>query len=206
MGIENGQECYGWDTSEASECHSYVLPKLLALLPGDKLKILDMGCGNGYVANQLSLRGHKVTGIDLSKDGIELAQNTYPNTEFIVRSVYEDLADLGNDFDLIISSEVIEHLYYPKKFLQNAWLALKPGGVIILSTPYHGWAKNVLLSVLGQWDKHHTVDWEGGHIKFFSERTISAMLLEAKFSNIKFDNAGRVKWLWKSMVLRAQKK
>jgi len=47
---------------------------------------------------------------------------------------------------------------------------------------------------------------QGGHIKFFSEKTISAMLLEANFSNIKFDNAGRVKWLWKSMVLRAQKK
>lgn len=138
MGIKNGQECYGWDTSAASDCHSYVLPKLLALLPGEKLKILGMGCGNGYIANQLSLRGHKVTGIDLSKDGIELAQNNYPNTEFIVHSVYEDLTDLGTDFDLVISSEVIEHLYYPKKFLQNAWLALRPGGSIILSTPYHG--------------------------------------------------------------------
>lgn len=205
MNLNNGSVTYGWKNNEASDCHSYTFPKISALLPSGRLNILDMGCGNGFVCGQLALLGHKVSGIDLSEDGIEIAKSTYPNIKFAARSVYEDLSDFGSSFDLIVSSEVIEHLYYPQKFLKNAWSLLRPGGYLILTTPYHGWAKNTLISLLGQWDKHHTVDWEGGHIKFFSGKSISKMLIDSGFSQIVFNNAGRVKWLWKSMILRAKK-
>jgi len=80
------------------------------------------------------------------------------------------------------------------------------GGSIILITPYHGYLKNLALSLLNYWDKHHTVDWKGEHINFFSEKTLSKMLVEAGFPNITFNNAGRVPWLWESMVCRAEKK
>lgn len=74
-----------------------------------------------------------------------------------------------------------------------------------LTTPYHGYLKNLVLSIFNYWDKHHTVDWEGGHIKFFSERTLRQMLMATGFANITFNNAGRLQYLWKSMVCRAQK-
>jgi 2-polyprenyl-6-hydroxyphenyl methylase/3-demethylubiquinone-9 3-methyltransferase len=80
---------------------------------------------------------------------------------------------------------------------------LKPGGVIILTTPYHGYLKNLALSLLNAWDKHFTVDWEGGHIKFFSPKTLSAMLKEAGFGEIEFRGAGRLPYLWKTGVYRA---
>jgi len=205
MGNDHGQLDYGWKNSSSSDCHSYVVPSILKLIPGNKLKILDAGCGNGFLANQLASRGHQVVGIDLSEDGILLAKNNYFNIHFEKRSIYEDLHDLGTDFDLIISSEVIEHLYYPQKFLNNIWSILRPEGYLILSTPYHGWLKNSLIGILGLWDKHHTADWEGGHIKFFSVQTIKESLLKSGYSNIVFNNAGRIRWLWKSMVVRAQK-
>jgi len=61
------------------------------------------------------------------------------------------------------------------------------------------------LSLFDKWDKHFSVDHEGGHIKFFSEKTLARMLNDCGFENVMFHNTGRVRWLWKSMVCRAER-
>jgi 2-polyprenyl-3-methyl-5-hydroxy-6-metoxy-1,4-benzoquinol methylase len=199
-----GLSIYGWVTAEPNDSLSYVAPKILAELPPKSpLQILDAGCGNGCLAGMLAEMGHEVIGVDIAEDGISLAKTHYPNVHFEVYSVYDDLRLIVPDVDVVISSEVIEHLYFPRKFLTNIHQVIRPGGFIILTTPYHGYIKNLLLSILNQWDKHHTVDHEGGHIKFFSQKTISRMLVETGFGDIVFNNAGRAPWLWKSIVCRA---
>ncbi len=167
--------------------------------------ILDAGCGNGAIAGHLAEMGYQVTGIDLSEDGIVIARKAHSKVRFEVASVYDDLHSIVDEVDVVISSEVIEHLYYPQRYLKNMASIIRPGGCIILTTPYHGYLKNLALSAFNYWDKHHTVDWEGGHIKFFSEKTLSRMLASAGFTKITFKNAGRFPWLWKSMVCRAKK-
>ena len=197
--------CYGWRSAEALADHAYTFPAIKNMLPGGVLTILDVGCGNGYIASQLAAMGYNVIGIDSSEDGIVIGRKAYPNVRFEVHSVYDDLRDIVADVDLVVSSEVIEHLYLPKLFLENISKVLRRGGYVILTTPYHGYLKNLALSLLNHWDKHHTVEWEGGHIKFFSEKSLSKMLTSSGFLNIKFNNAGRLPWLWKSIVCRAQK-
>lgn len=209
MIVDHGLREYGWKSSDPTGALEYTLPAIIALLPKKQgLSILDAGCGNGVTAGELAKLGHRVTGIDLSEDGIIFARKKYPEVHFQVASVYSDIQSLLNHkkVDVVISSEVIEHLYYPKRFLRNMYSIIQPGGCIILTTPYHGYLKNIALSLFDHWDKHHTVDWEGGHIKFFSEKTLTRMLRESGFSNVHFNNAGRVRWLWKSMVCRAQKR
>jgi len=196
---------YGWDSLEPMEDHFYNLAAINELLPEGRLNILDVGCGNGYIASRLAAMGHKVTALDASEDGILLARKAYPDVRFEVHSAYDDLRPLVGQVDLVVSSEVIEHLYSPRQFLQNIHQVLKPGGHLILTTPYHGYLKNLALSLFNHWDKHFTVDWEGGHIKFFSERSLALMLDQHGFRYIVFNNAGRVRWLWKSMVCRAEK-
>jgi len=201
---------YGWTNTDSLEDHDYTLPAILALMPppgvGGCLDVLDAGCGNGYIARVLSRRGFNVTAFDLSPDGIALAQAKEPNIAWHVRSVYDDLSDIGaSGFDVIISSEVIEHLYSPQKFLANMHSLLRANGTLILTTPYHGYLKNLALSLFNAWDKHHTVTWEGGHIKFFSEKTLSGILTGVGFRQIRFKNAGRFFYLWKSMVVSAKK-
>jgi 2-polyprenyl-6-hydroxyphenyl methylase/3-demethylubiquinone-9 3-methyltransferase len=107
--------------------------------------------------------------------------------------------------DAIVSTEVIEHLYNPRGFLRNAYALLKPSGVIVLTTPYHGYLKNLLLAVTGKMDEHFTVLWDHGHVKFWSPKTLSMALRETGFTEIEFRGAGRVPYLWKSMVLRPTK-
>ena len=194
---------YGWSTADEQDDHSYTLPAIRRLLPPGRLRILDAGCGNGFIAAALAREGHDVVGVDASEDGIRIARAAHPGVEFHVRSVYDDLSDVASGMDVVVSSEVIEHLYSPQRFLVNVGLTLRSGGSIVLTTPYHGYLKNLALSLANAWDKHHTVAWEGGHIKFFSEKTLTAMLREAGYEQVVFSNAGRMLWLWKSMVCRA---
>ena len=79
-----------------------------------------------------------------------------------------------------------------------------PGGAII-STPYHGYLKNLALAVTGQMDAHFTALWDHGHIKFWSIPTLTQLITETGFTNIRFRRVGRIPALAKSMIAVAQK-
>lgn len=105
----------------------------------------------------------------------------------------------------MVSTEVVEHLYQPRRLVQNAFRLLRPSGYFIVSTPYHGYVKNLALALSGKLDSHFTALWDGGHIKFWSRETLSAMLIEEGFTELRFLGAGRVPYIWKSMILIARK-
>ena len=200
---------YGYNNTTRSFFHEYLLKgidKALSRISYNSkttsnLKVLDAGCGNGYVAGCLLKKGFLVAGFDTSVTGIEQARIAHPEAKFEVLSAYEDIGkDFGNDWDVIISCEVIEHLYDPRCFISNLRKALKPGGLLILTTVYHGYLKNLLLALSGKMDQHFTTLWDGGHIKFWSHKTIRAILEEQDFTDLKFHNAGRLPFLWKSIV------
>jgi 2-polyprenyl-3-methyl-5-hydroxy-6-metoxy-1,4-benzoquinol methylase len=168
--------------------------------------LLDIGCGNGALAASLAARGADVVGIDVSESGIGLARQNHPASQWLVMSAYDDLRSrLGREFDFVVGLEVIEHLFDPRLFLRRTFQALKPGGLLVLSTPYHGYLKNVALALSGHLDAHFTVLWDGGHIKFFSWPALRTLLEEAGFIDLRFRGAGRIPFLWKSMLVSAQR-
>jgi 2-polyprenyl-6-hydroxyphenyl methylase/3-demethylubiquinone-9 3-methyltransferase len=112
---------------------------------------------------------------------------------------------IAQSFDAIISTEVIEHVFEPRCFTRNAFNLLKPGGHCLITTPYHGYLKNLALALTGGMDRHFTALWDYGHIKFWSRKTLGALLEETGFQNLEFSGIGRLPWLWKSMAFRAQK-
>ena len=69
---------------------------------------------------------------------------------------------------------------------------------------YLGYLKNLAIALVDGWDRHHAVGWDGGHVKFFSVKTLSAMAAEAGFTGIRFRFAGRFPPLPKSMCLVAR--
>ncbi len=83
--------------------------------------------------------------------------------------------------------------------------ALRPGGLLIVTTPYHGWLKNVAVAASGKFDKHSEALIEGGHIKFFSRDSLERMLRGCGFEPVRFKGVGRAPYLWKSMILAARK-
>jgi 2-polyprenyl-3-methyl-5-hydroxy-6-metoxy-1,4-benzoquinol methylase len=155
---------YRYKTAGARGHHAYNVPGIIQALPPGKHRILDAGCGSGFLASELAKQGHDVIGIDISEDGIKMATAAHPGAKFYKRSVFEDLADIApqGGFDVIVASEVIEHLYSPRAFLVGMFDNVKSGGMVVLTTPYYGYAKNLLIAVTDGWDRHHMVDNEGG--------------------------------------------
>jgi 2-polyprenyl-3-methyl-5-hydroxy-6-metoxy-1,4-benzoquinol methylase len=164
-------------------------------------RAFDLGCGNGATCNMLSELGFDVTGVDMSASGITIAQKAYPQIHANVGSVYDDLAGQYGTFPLVVSLEVIEHCMYPRLFLRTFLSLIEPGGIGFLSTPYHGYLKNLVLALSGRMDRHFTVLWDGGHVKFFSIATLRQLLQEEGISEIKFVRVGRVPALAKSMIV-----
>lgn len=218
MNISSSHE-YTYRTSQPGHHHQYLAQPVLSLIQtmippspavadssgGVKPRILDLGCGNGSFSSFLANQGFEVIGIEESSSGISHAQQNYSNCQFRQGSIYDlILTDLSNSFDIVLAMEVIEHLFYPRQLIQVAKQCLRPHGVLILTTPYHGYLKNLALSLTGKMDAHFTALWDGGHIKFFSVATLSQLLTSEGFVEQQFKFTGRVPYLWKSMICAAK--
>jgi 2-polyprenyl-3-methyl-5-hydroxy-6-metoxy-1,4-benzoquinol methylase len=204
--MTHGDPRYPYANAECNDSHAYLLPALARILDAARPpRVFEVGCGNGAVANWIQLRGIEVTGIDFSESGISEARRAYPGLRLAQGSAYDDLVASHGRFPAVVSLEVVEHLYFPRKFAKSVYDLLEPGGIAIISTPYHGYMKNLALALTGRLDAHFTALWDGGHIKFWSERTLRILLEEAGFVGIEFRRAGRVRPLAKSMIVTALK-
>ena len=200
---------YHWENAELTCAHDYILPAAFSEmsklnLTGDEKQVFELGCGNGSVAQQFSLEGWSVTGVDPSTEGIAQAHSSYPDLNLNQGSAYDDLRSKYGEFPVVTSFEVVEHVYSPRLYAATLFSLLKPGGTAIISTPYHGYWKNLTIAIIGKMDTHFTALWDHGHIKFWSKKTISILLKEAGFIDIRFCLVGRIPLLAKSMVVIAK--
>jgi 2-polyprenyl-3-methyl-5-hydroxy-6-metoxy-1,4-benzoquinol methylase len=196
---------YGYHDATNAHTHAYLFdPVLRALNKANARTVFDLGCGNGSFASLLADH-FDVTGIDYSKTGIQAAKVNFPNVKLEEGSAYDDLSARYGQFDAVISLEVVEHLFDPRLYAKRVFELVKPGGVAIISTPYHGYLKNLALAITGKMDKHFTALWDGGHIKFFSFDTLGTLLAEAGFKDVGFTRVGRVPVIAKSMIAIAFK-
>jgi 2-polyprenyl-3-methyl-5-hydroxy-6-metoxy-1,4-benzoquinol methylase len=188
--------------------HRYLLPFVSSVLERHGrggMRIMDLGCGNGSVANAISRPGREIVGIDSSEEGIAFARASYPQVSFHLGSVYDDVTASHGLFDVALCLEVIEHVYFPRRLAANLFKVLKPGGLAIVSTPYHGYWKNLALALTGRMDGHFTALWDHGHIKFWSVSTLTQLLTESGFKINEITRLGRIPTLAKSMVFVAEK-
>ena len=197
-----------WEESGDSPVHRLVKPPIVDLLREHAAsKILDLGCGNGAFTHLLHQQGFKVEGFDGSASGVELARKHYPDIQFSLLDLVSDhIPELyRNQFDAVVSVEVIEHLLLPRMLMQNAMQALKPGGLLILTTPYHGYWKNLAIALTNGFDAHWHPLRDYGHIKFFSKQTLIQLFEEYSLGEIRFKTVGRVSLLANSMIVSGVK-
>jgi 2-polyprenyl-3-methyl-5-hydroxy-6-metoxy-1,4-benzoquinol methylase len=174
--------------------------------------IIDVGCGGGDFSEGIASYGYKMYGIDLNEDAIDCAKRRGVGT-FALGSVYDSLTEPFNikKFDAAICIEVIEHLYSPKQLILNVNNAIPSGSIFIVTTPYWGYLKNVLLAITNRLDRSLTTLWEGGHIKHFSRKTLTQLLIDNGFEVVGFEGAGegwgrRIPFLWSGMLVVFRKK
>ena len=149
----------------------------------------------------LAKQGYSITGVDPSESGIAIAkQYESDQLRFAVGSTADDLGARYGTFPVVLSLEVIEHCPSPREFMQAFRSVLAPGGIGVISTPYHGYLKNLLVVAAGRFDHHFDPLWEGGHLKFFTLDKLRTLFGEFGFERPEFHRVGRIPALAKTTV------
>ena len=207
MSNENLTE-YQYTSSQIAWDNAYLWTSVEKLLKAEKKhanRLFELGCGNGVSADAASKIGFDVVGVDTSQSGISFATEQFPNVQFSLGSAYDDLVSQYGTFPVVMSLEVIEHCFEPRKYARTIYDLLEENGTAIISTPYHGYIKNLAIALLGKSDAHWTALWDGGHIKFWSQATLNELLKEVGFSSVEFIRVGRIPPLAKSMIAVVKK-
>jgi 2-polyprenyl-3-methyl-5-hydroxy-6-metoxy-1,4-benzoquinol methylase len=97
-------------------------------------KLLEVGCGMGYFSQMAIKKGARVTGLDVGKKLISISKSKCPTGNFVVGSALR-LPFKSGDYDVVISTEVIEHCENPQKAISEIIRVLKPGGKAVITTP-----------------------------------------------------------------------
>lgn len=152
------------------------LDAILRNIPNKKCKILDVGCRYGIMLEYLGRHGHDCYGIDPDPDALRLAKEKNLNVKegYAERIPYPD-----KSFDVVIFSEVIEHLRNPMLAICEISRVLKKGGLIIITTPN---LTSCWLLIERFWDWYAKVDYHNEHLFYFSPSTLSLLVKRGGFS------------------------
>jgi len=173
---------------------------LRSLPPG--APVLDAGCGAGDFSAFIAGLGFQSVGVDLSTAVVAHARSRYPSLSFHAAALEQGLPFADGTFAAVWCSEVLEHLFDVHAALAELNRVLRPGGTLVLTTPYHGLAKNLIITLKG-FDAHYNPYLS--HIRFFSRRTLTGCLRRSGFELGAWGGIGRTWPVWKSQTAICRK-
>ena len=116
------------------EANYFAIREIVTKNTDKTIKILEVGSGLGYLTYAISRQGYDITGLDISSDAVEKAQQQFGN-HYVCGDVYGFSSDNPGRFDMVIITEVIEHVPDPRSFCRMLINLLKVGGKLIITTP-----------------------------------------------------------------------
>jgi 2-polyprenyl-6-hydroxyphenyl methylase/3-demethylubiquinone-9 3-methyltransferase len=122
------------------------------------MRVIDIGCGGGLLAEPLAQRGATVVGIDASAASIEVARLHAAETGTAVTyrvATAEELADAGERFDVAVACEIVEHVADLDGFIDSLGRLVRPGGLVLLSSLNRTWKSRVF----GVWVAEYLLGW-----------------------------------------------
>jgi 2-polyprenyl-6-hydroxyphenyl methylase/3-demethylubiquinone-9 3-methyltransferase len=174
---------------------------LTQALPFAGLRILDIGCGGGLLAEPMARLGADVVGADAAPRNIPVARLHAEASGLTIdyrHTTAEDLAAAGEQFDVVLNMEVIEHVASPAAYLYACHSLLKAGGMMICSTINRN-PKSYVMAIIGaewvmRWLPKGTHDWT----KFITPDELYALISGAGLRPV--DRKGMVfnpvSWSW----------
>ena len=160
--------------------------------------LLEVGCGFGecsaYMAKQL---GFRVTGADIFL-GPHLTQEQYPGMQFLQFNANNRFPLADASFDVAVAMMVMEHVFEPFDFLRELHRVLKPGATLYLNVPLLSAIQHRMTVLFGGlpttssagWFEKRT--WDGGHLHFFTVKTLSALMAACGFRMHTMQAVGRL--------------
>lgn len=171
------------------------IPTLLAhaqLFPG--ARVLDAGCGPGYVSASASLLGSNVVGLDFSKGMVKEARKQFPHLNFDIGDVLE-LPYQEQSFDAVLSNIVLFHVTEPAKAIAEAFRVLKTGGRFVFSQwlgPEKSECYRLLFEVLGRHADMSRADPAPNAYVLCDEAHVTEIMENVGFQNIRFEIVNNV--------------
>lgn len=164
------------------------IPALLdhaRLFPG--ARVLDAGCGPGYVAACADMLGAEATGMDFSQGMIDAARSRFPHLAFTLADV-EDIPAPDQSFDAVLSNIVLFHVTDPGRAMSEACRVLKPGGPFVFSQwlgPDRSECYRLLFDVLGRHADMTRADPAPNAYILSDAEKVAEMMRSAGFSGIR---------------------
>ncbi|MEL6582993.1 MAG: bifunctional 2-polyprenyl-6-hydroxyphenol methylase/3-demethylubiquinol 3-O-methyltransferase UbiG [Pseudomonadota bacterium] len=174
---------------------------LTADRPFEGLRLLDIGCGGGLLSEPMARLGAEVVGADAAERNIPVARIHAEQSGLAIdyrHTTAEDLVAAGEQFDVVLNMEVVEHVADPSEYLASCAQLLKPGGMMLTSTLNRN-PKSFVMGIIGaeyvlRWLPKGTHDWR----KFITPDELFGMLEGAGLDPV--DRTGMVfnpvTWSW----------
>lgn len=165
------------------------------------LRILDIGCGGGLLSEPMARLGATVVGADAAEGNIPVARLHAEQSGLAIdyrNTTAEALAGAGEQFDVVLNMEVVEHVADPLAYLTACQHLLKPGGLMLCSTLNRN-AKSFAMAIVGaewvmRWLPKGTHDWQ----KFITPEELYDLIRRAGLTPV--DRKGMVfnpiSWNW----------
>ncbi len=174
----------------------------LSLIDGGRM-LLDVGCGNGSLVIRAKDKFQEVYGIDISTFRIEEARKKAADKLEDVSLVHFSTCNINNKvefpdntFDAAISLAVVEHVFDPYFVVGEINRVLKPGGIFIVDVPNIAYIRYRLALLFGKlpvtsspfnWKE---IGWDGGHLHYFTKKSLVRLLEESGFTILKVTGCG----------------
>lgn len=134
-----------------------------------QVRVLDVGCFNGFFVKELLTRGYDAYGVDFNADAIAFGEVNYDLKGRLSRKMLHEVEGAGQRFDVVTMFEVVEHLPEVRTLLDLVSGVLRPGGLLVLSTPNSKMC----------W--RPPLDFPPHHLSRFAPQSLGALLESAGF-------------------------
>ena len=151
--------------------------------PLEKLKILDIGSGGGLLCEPLNRLGAEITGIDASKNNVEVAKLHAKEMNLNIQYIHSspENMNLKNEFDVILNMEVVEHVADVEMFMEKCSKLIKKNGIMFVATINKN-LKSYLFAIIGaeyilRWLPINTHSWD----KFLTPQNLEKIATKNNF-------------------------
>jgi 2-polyprenyl-3-methyl-5-hydroxy-6-metoxy-1,4-benzoquinol methylase len=144
-------------------------------------RILDVGCGEGWILESAKARGWQVYGTEFSSKAIDICQKKGIKMYAGILS-HEKIEE--RDFDVIISTQAIEHINNPREEVFNVYQLLRTGGLFYITTPnFNSYLRWILR------DKYSIIEYPE-HLSYYTKKTLNKLLQQSGFRKVKLLTTG----------------
>jgi SAM-dependent methyltransferase len=168
---------------------------LTDLAPSDR--VLDLGCGAADLTAEIARVAPHTVGADVAEAALARARRRHPDLDLRLVPLDGPLPFEDGAFDVVFSSEVIEHVADTARWLSEVRRVLAPGGRLLLTTPDHG----RLRLLLGGVERY--CDPVGDHLHLYTARSLRGLLRDFGFSDIAVRGAGGAPLMRRVLLARA---